>query len=252
MDRILRAEGELAERRRQASHPPATKPELLATQPNQVWSWDITKLLGPVKWTWFYRSTIIDSSSRHVPGWLLARAERAHLAERLLADTIAKQAVAREQLTIHADRGAWMASRPVAFLLADLGVTKSHSRPHCSNDNPHSEAQFKTLKYRPELPDRFGCYEDALSLCRQFFCWYNDEHRHWGIGFHPPPTSTTAGPSRSGPSGLWCWRPPPPPTPSGSSASHQPHRSCPPSPGSTNPPRRRSYKRDDRQVSHRP
>lgn len=186
MYRILRAEGEVAERRRQASHPPTVKPELLASGPNQVWSWDITKLLGPAKWTWFYLYVVIDIYSRYVPGWLLARAERAQLAERLLADTIAKQAVAREQLTIHADRGASMASKPVGFLLADLGVTKSHSRPHCSNDNPYSEAQFKTLKYRPEFPDRFGCYEDALSFCRRFFAWYNDEHRHSGIGLHTP------------------------------------------------------------------
>jgi putative transposase len=186
MYRILRAEGEVAERRRQASHPPTVKPELLASGPNQVWSWDITKLLGPVKWTYYYLYTIIDIYSRYVPGWLLARAERAQLAERLLADTIAKQAVARQQLTIHADRGPSMASRPVAFLLADLGVTKSHSRPHRSNDNPYSEAQFKTLKYRPEFPDRFGCYEDALGFCRRFFAWYNDEHRHSGIGFHTP------------------------------------------------------------------
>jgi putative transposase len=186
MYRILRAEGEVAERRRQASHPPHAKPELLAIRPNQVWSWDITKLLGPVKWTYYYLYTIIDIYSRYVPGWLLARAERAQLAERLLADTIAKQAVARQQLTIHADRGASMASRPVAFLLADLGVTKSHSRPHCSNDNPYSEAQFKTLKYRPEFPDRFGSYEDALAFCRRFFAWYNEEHRHSGIGFHTP------------------------------------------------------------------
>jgi putative transposase len=186
MYRILRAEGEVRERRRQASHPPATKPELLATRPNQVWSWDITKLLGPVKWTYYHLYTIIDIYSRYVPGWLLARAERAQLAERLLADTIAKQHVDRGQLTIHADRGPSMASRPVAFLLADLGVTKSHSRPHCSNDNPYSEAQFKTLKYRPEFPDRFGSYEDALASCRRFFCWYNEEHRHSGIGFHTP------------------------------------------------------------------
>jgi putative transposase len=186
MYRLLRAEGEVTERRRQASHPPHAKPELQATRPNAVWSWDITKLLGPVKWTWFYLYTIIDIYSRYVPGWLLARAERAQLAERLLADTIAKQHVDRGQLTIHADRGASMASRPVAFLLADLGVTKSHSRPHCSNDNPYSEAQFKTLKYRPEFPNRFGSYEDALSFCRRFFYWYNEEHRHSGIGFHTP------------------------------------------------------------------
>ena len=129
---------------------------------------------------------IIDIYSRYVPGWMLARAERAALAERLLADTIAKQAVDPGQLTIHADRGASMASKPVAFLLADLGVTKSHSRPHCSNDNPYSESQFKTLKQRPEFPDRFGCLEDAHAFCTRFFRWYNDEHRHSGIGFHTP------------------------------------------------------------------
>ena len=186
MYRVLRAEGEVTERRRQATHPPHAKPELLATKPNEVYSWDITKLLGPAKWTWFYLYVILDIYSRYVPGWLLARAERAALAERLLADTTAKQHIDRDQLTIHADRGASMASKPVAFLLADLGVTKSHSRPHCSNDNPYSEAQFKTLKYRPEFPDRFGCYEDALSFCRRFFTWYNGEHRHSGIGFHTP------------------------------------------------------------------
>jgi putative transposase len=186
MYRLLRAEGEVRERRRQASHPAKVKPELLATAPNAVWSWDITKLLGPAKWTYYYLYTIIDIYSRYVPGWLLARAERASLAERLLAEAIAKQQIDRGQLTIHADRGPSMASRPVAFLLADLGVTKSHSRPHCSNDNPYSEAQFKTLKYRPEFPDRFGSYEDALGFCRRFFCWYNQAHRHSGIGFHTP------------------------------------------------------------------
>jgi putative transposase len=129
---------------------------------------------------------IIDIYSRYVPGWMLARAERAQLAERLLADTIAKQRISRDQLTVHADRGASMASKPVAFLLADLGVTKSHSRPHCSNDNPYSEAQFKTLKYRPEFPDRFGSFEDAHAFSTRFFGWYNGEHRHSGIGFHTP------------------------------------------------------------------
>ena len=186
MYRLLGAEGEVTERRRQASHPPTVRPELLATRPNQVWSWDITKLLGPAKWTWCYLYTIIDIYSRYVPGWLLARAERALLAERLLADTIAHQHVDRGQLTIHADRGSSMASKPVAFLLADLGVTKRHSRPHCSNDNPYGEAQFKTLKYRPEFPERFGCYEDALAFCRRFFGWYHADHRHSGIGFHTP------------------------------------------------------------------
>jgi putative transposase len=186
MYRILRAEGEVRERRRQATHPATVKPELVATRPNAVWSWDITKLLGPVKWTWFYLYVIIDIYSRYVPGWMLARAERAHLAERLLADTIAKQQVSRDQLTIHADRGTSMASKPVAYLLADLGVTKSHSRPHTSNDNPYSESQFKTLKHRPEFPDRFGCLEDAHAFCTRFFRWYNAEHRHSGIGFHTP------------------------------------------------------------------
>ena len=186
MYRILRANGEVRERRRQATHPPAKKPELLATKPNEIYSWDITKLLGPEKWTYYYLYVIIDIYSRYVPGWMLARAERTHLAERLLADTIAKQGVAGHQLTIHADRGASMASKPVAFLLADLGVTKSHSRPHVSNDNPYSEAQFKTLKYRPEFPSRFGSFEDAHAHCTRFFGWYNDEHRHSGIAFHTP------------------------------------------------------------------
>ena len=186
MYRILRTEGEVSERRRQAIHPPAKRPELQAARPNEVWSWDITRLLGPAKWTWFYLYVIIDIYSRHVPGWMLARAERAHLAERLLADTISGQGVARDQLTIHADRGSSMASKPVAHLLADLGVTKSHSRPHVSNDNPFSESQFKTLKYRPEFPERFGSFEDAHAFSSWFFGWYNDEHRHSGIGFHTP------------------------------------------------------------------
>jgi putative transposase len=186
MYRVLRQHDEVHERRRQATHPAAKKPELLATKPNQVYSWDITKLLGPAKWTWFYLYVILDIYSRYVPGWMLARAERASLAERLLADTIAKQHISRDQLTIHADRGTSMASKPVAFLLADLGITKSHSRPHTSNDNPYSEAQFKTLKHRPEFPDRFGCLEDAHAFCTRFFGWYNGEHRHSGIGFHTP------------------------------------------------------------------
>ena len=186
MYRILRAHDEVRERRRQATHPPTKKPELIATQPNQVYLWDITKLLGPATWTYYYLYVIIDIYSRYVPGWMLARAERAQLAERLLADTISKHDVARDQLTIHADRGSSMASKSVAFLLADLGVTKSHSRPHTSNDNPFSESQFKTLKYRPEFPERFGSHEDARTFCTWFFGWYNEEHRHSGIAFHTP------------------------------------------------------------------
>ncbi len=186
MYRVLRAEDEVRERRRQATHPGLVKPELLASGPNTVWSWDITKLLGPQKWTYFHLYVIIDIYSRYVPGWLLARRESAELAERLLAETIRKQNVVAEQLTIHADRGTSMASKTVALLLADLGVTKSHSRPHCSNDNPYSEAQFKTLKYRPEFPNRFGSIEDGRAFCRRFFHWYNHEHRHSGIAFHTP------------------------------------------------------------------
>jgi putative transposase len=186
MYRVLRAHGEVRERRRQATHPAAKKPELMADGPNEVWSWDITKLLGPQKWTYYYLYVILDIFSRYVPGWMLAHAENAKLAEALLADTVAKQHIGHGQLAIHADRGSPMVARPVAFLLADLGVTKSHSRPHCSNDNAFSESQFRTLKYRPEFPDRFGCFQDAHAFCGRFFDWYNHHHRHSGIGFHTP------------------------------------------------------------------
>jgi putative transposase len=186
MYRILRAHGEVHDRRRQATHPARVKPELVATGPNCVWSWDITKLHGPAKWTSFYLYVILDIFSRYVVGWLLAERESAALAEKLLADTITKQGIDRDRLTVHADNGSSMASKPVAFLLADLGVTKSHSRPHTSNDNPYSEAQFKTLKYRPDFPDRFGSIEDARAFCQHFFTWYNTEHYHCGIGWHHP------------------------------------------------------------------
>jgi putative transposase len=186
MYRLLHAADEVRERRRQATHPPAVKPELVAARPNEVWSWDITKLLGPVKWTYYSLYVILDVYSRYVPGWLLAPRESAALAEQLLAETIARHAVPPGQLTVHADRGPSMASKPVALLLADLGVTKSHSRPHVSNDNPYSEAQFKTLKYRPDFPERFGCLAEARAFCRGFFSWYNHDHRHSGLGFHTP------------------------------------------------------------------
>lgn len=186
MYRVLREHDEVHERRRQGTHPPAKKPELLAKGPNEIWSWDITKLLGPAKWTYYYLFVILDIYSRYVPGWMLAHAENAKLAEALMADTVTKQGIGRDQLTIHADRGSPMVAKPVAFLLADLGVTKSHSRPHTSNDNPFSESQFRTMKYRPEFPDRFGSYADAHGFCSRFFSWYNDEHRHSGIGFHTP------------------------------------------------------------------
>jgi putative transposase len=186
MYRLLAKEGESGERRRQRVHPVYTKPELLADGPNQVWSWDITKLLGPVTWSYYYLYVLLDLYSRYVTGWLLAEHEQAALAERLIADAAAKQAIPAGQLTLHADRGTAMTSKPVAFLLADLGITRSHSRPHTSNDNPFSEAQFKTLKYRPDFPARFGSLEDARTFCRTFFAWYNTAHRHAGIGFFTP------------------------------------------------------------------
>jgi putative transposase len=182
--RLLRAAGETRERRRQAAHPAAVKPELLAAAPNQVYSWDITKLHGPAKWTYYHLYVILDIYSRYAVGWMLAARESAVLAEKLIAATCAKQGIARGQLTIHADRGSSMTSKPVAFLLADLGITQSHSRPHVSNDNPFSEAQFKTLKYRPYFPGRFSSIEHARAHCQEFFRWYNDEHRHSGLGLH--------------------------------------------------------------------
>ncbi len=186
MYRILRAHGEVKERRRQATHPARVKPELVATKPNQIWSWDITKLHGPAKWSYFYLYVIIDIYSRYTVGWMIAERESAALAEQLLADTITKQGIDRDTLSIHADNGSSMASKPVAFLLADLGVTKSHSRPHTSNDNPYSESQFRTLKYRPNFPDTFGSLYDARAFCQRFFAWYNTEHRHSGIAWHTP------------------------------------------------------------------
>ncbi len=186
MYRLLRERGETGDRRRHATHPAKVKPELVASGPNEVWSWDITKLHGPAKWTYYYLYVILDIFSRYPVGWMVASRESAVLAERLIAEAVRKQRVDRNQLTLHADRGSSMASKPVAFLLADLGVTKSHSRPRCSNDNPYSEAQFKTLKYRPDFPERFGCIEDARVFCDEFFGWYTHEHRHSGIGLHTP------------------------------------------------------------------
>lgn len=186
MYRILEESGEVRERRDQLRHPSYQKPQLLATVPNQVWSWDITKLLGPVKWTYFYLYVILDIFSRYVVGWMVAERESAELAKRLIGETCRKQNIAPDQLTIHADRGTSMTSKPVALLLADLGVTKTHSRPHVSDDNPFSESQFKTLKYRPEFPERFGSIQDARAFCQVFFPWYNIEHHHSGIGLLTP------------------------------------------------------------------
>jgi putative transposase len=186
MYRLLAVDGQVRERRNQLTHPIYAKPELLATGPNQVWSWDITKVKGPVKWTYFHLYVILDIFSRYVVGWMIAPRESAQLAEQLIAQTVAKQNIAPGELTLHADRGTSMRSKTVAELLLDLEVTKSHSRPYVSDDNPFSEAHFKTLKYRPDFPQRFGCIEDARAHCQRFFPWYNDDHRHSGIGYMTP------------------------------------------------------------------
>ncbi len=186
MYRILAAQGESGERRNQLVHPAHRRPELLATGPHQLWTWDITKLLGPAKWTYYYLYVILDVFSRYAVGWMIAERELAVLAQKLIKESIAKQTVDPNKLTIHADRGSSMTSKPVALLLSDLGVTKSHSRPHVSNDNCYSESQFKTLKYRPDFPDRFGSMQDARAFCLSFFAWYNEDHRHSGIGMMTP------------------------------------------------------------------
>ena len=186
MYRILATAAEVRERRNQLRHPNYTKPELLATRPNQVWSWDITKLKGPVKWTYFYLYVMLDIFSRYVVGWMVAQRENAELAKRLIRDSCEKEGIEEDQLTIHSDRGSPMKAKSTGQLLADLGVTKSHSRPYTSNDNPFSEGLFKTLKYRPGFPDRFGSQQHALSWARMFFPWYNQEHRHSGIAMLTP------------------------------------------------------------------
>jgi putative transposase len=186
MYRLLRERDEVRERRRQARHPAYVKPELAADGPNQVWSWDITKLRGPHKWTWFHLYVILDVYSRYAVGWLVATRESARLAEQLIAACLHGEQIEDGQLTIHADRGSSMTSKPVAQLLADLGVIRSHSRPHQSNDNPFSESQFKTLKFFPTFPDRFDSIHHARDFCDGFFGYYNLEHRHSGIGLHTP------------------------------------------------------------------
>jgi putative transposase len=186
MYRVLNERGEVRERRDQLRHPVYRKPELLAEQPNQLWSWDITKLLGPAKWTYFYLYVILDVFSRYVVSWTVQYRESARVAEQLIAQALTQHQITPGQLTIHADRGSSMTSKPVAFLLADLGVTRTHSRPYTSTDNPYSEAHFKTLKYRPGFPDRFGSIQHSRTFCRPFFDWYNHEHRHTGIGLMTP------------------------------------------------------------------
>lgn len=172
--------------RRQKEPGSYARPELLSTEPNQLWSWDITKLKGPKKWTYYYLYKIMDVYSRVVVGWMVAYRESAELAGRLINETCRRQNIKRDQLTLHADRGSSMKSTTVGQLLADLGVTKTHSRPHVSNDNPYSESLFKTLKYRPDFPECFGCIEDSRNFCRDFFNWYNKEHKHSGIAWLTP------------------------------------------------------------------
>ena len=186
MYRVLAEAGEVRERRDQARHPAYAKPELVATAPNQVWSWDITKLKGPVAYLYFSLYVILDLFSRYVVGWMVAAHESARLAERLIAATCQKQGIGPHQLTIHADRGAPMRSKLVADLCADLRIAASHSRPRVSNDNPFSEAQFRTFKYRPEFPDRFGSIEDARAISHALFGWYNDAHHHSGLRYLTP------------------------------------------------------------------
>jgi putative transposase len=186
MDRVLAAHDEVRERRDQLRHPTYPKPELLATAPNQVWSWDITKLRGPVKWTYFYLYVLLDIYSRYVVGWLIAERETAELAKDLVETSCTRQGIVREQFILHADNGGPMRAKSLALLLADLGVTPSHSRPYTSDDNPFSEAQFKTLKYRPGYPDRFGSIQDVRTWARSFFHWYNEEHYHTGLNLLTP------------------------------------------------------------------
>lgn len=186
MYRLLAASGEVRERRNQLRHALHPRPELLATRPNELWSWDITKLKGPAKWTYHYLYVLLDVFSRFAVGWSVAARESAGIAKQLIEESCEKHGVEPGQLTVHADRGPAPASKTVALLLADLGVAKSHSRPYTSTDNPYSEAQFRTLKYRPDFPERFGAIQDSRAHCRHFFHWYNHEHRHAGIGMLTP------------------------------------------------------------------
>lgn len=186
MYRILDEQGQVHERRNVRRHPVYTKPRLVATAPNQVWSWDITKLLGPCKWVYYYLYVVLDIYSRLAVGWLLADRESAHLAQRLIAESYIKQGLEPDQIALHSDRGAPMTAKTMSQKLADLGIAQSLSRPRTSNDNAFSEAQFKTLKYRPEFPDRFDSLGHAESVCREMLHWYNNGHQHSSLAFLTP------------------------------------------------------------------
>lgn len=186
--RILASNKEVCERRAQRRRIQYSKPELMALGPNEVWTWDITKFKGPAKWMYYFLYVVIDIFSRYVVGWMLTTRESGDFAKQLLEQSYTNQNIEPSQLTIHSDRGPSMQSLPVVALHAKLGITKSNSRPYVSNDNPFSEAQFKTLKYQPEFPERFGCYDDALSFCRGFFSRYNTQHHHSGILYLTPET----------------------------------------------------------------
>lgn len=186
MYRILEAAGEVRERRDQLRHPFYQKPELLAQKPNQVWTWDITELRGPVKYQRFYLYVILDLFSRFVVGWMVAEVQSYELAQEVIRQALEREGIVRDQLTIHSDRGATMLAKPLGLMLADLGILKSHSRPRCCNDNPFVESHFRTLKYRPEFPGRFGSLTDARQFCRGFFDWYHHQHRHSALGWMTP------------------------------------------------------------------
>jgi putative transposase len=247
MYRLLRAHGESRDRRRQRTHPARVKPQLVATRPNHVWSWDITKLPGPDRGSFFDLYVILDIYSRYAPGWLVAPGESAELAEAFIADTIARVGVAPG--IVHADRGSSMTSKPVAQLLVDLGIVRSHSRPHVSDDNPYSEAQFKTLKYCPAFPERSARCTTLERSASPSSTPITTSTGMPPLGCTPPPRSTTAPPARSASTAPSSSTRPTRPTQPGSPGRRH-RRSCPPSPGSTNPPRRRAYRRDNRQVSH--
>jgi len=242
--RVLAAHQAVRERRDQRRHPRYVAPELLATRPNELWSWDITKLLGPTTWTYFYLYVILDVFSRYAVGWMVAPRERASLAERLLDATCSRQGIVPGQLTVHADRGSSMTSKPVALLLADLGVTKTHSRPHVSNDNPYSESQFKTLKYRPEFPERFGSLEHARALCSISSTGTTTSITLWGSGCSRPTTCTPGGRRRSGTGGWPCWPRRLPIIPSASPTAGRGRRRCRPRCG--------SIRRQRARIPHRP